>query len=70
MKKFEITMLEKDISIISDDLNYATLGDGSHHGLQVNTTNEFMQEYIKAICSDIHLDILRLMKQLEQIKNG
>lgn len=25
-KVFEITMLGKDISIISDDLNYATLG--------------------------------------------
>lgn len=69
-KKFEITMLGKDISIISDDLNYATLGKGSHHELQVNTINEFMQESIKDICADIHLDILKLMKRLEQIKNG
>ena len=32
-KVFEITMLEKDISIMSDDINYATLGNGAHEGL-------------------------------------
>ena len=69
MKKFEITMLGKDISIISDDLNYATLGNGSHEGLQVDTTNTMYINDMKQICADIHYNVLKLMKRLKQIKN-
>ena len=69
-KKFEITMLVKDISIISDDLNYATLGNGTHEGIQTNTTNTMYINDMKQICADIHYNVLKLMKRLEQIKNG
>ena len=70
IKKFEITMLGKDISIISDDINYATLGNGTHEGLQTNTTNTCINNQIKTICANIHLNVLELMKCLKQIDNG
>ena len=70
MKKFEITMSGKDISIISDDLNYATLGNGMHEGIQTNTTNTMINNEIKNRCTEIHHLILEIMKRLEQIKNG
>lgn len=69
LKKFEITMLGKDISIISDDLNYATLGNGTHEGIQTNTTNTMYINDMKHICADIHYNVLKLMKRLKQIKN-
>lgn len=69
LKKFEITMLGKDISIISDDLNYATLGNSTHEGLQVDTTNTMYINDMKRICADIHYNVLKLMKRLKQIKN-
>ena len=70
LKKFEITMLGKDISIISDDLNYATLGNGIHEGIQTNTTNTMINNETKNRCAEIHHLLLKLMKRLEQIKNG
>ena len=70
MKKFEITMLGKGISIISDDLNYATLGNGTHEGIQTNTTNTCINNQIKTICENIHLNIKELMRCLKQIDNG
>ena len=70
LKKFEITMLGKDISIISDDLNYATLGNGTHEGIQTNTTNTLINNHIKTICENIHLNVRELMKCLRQIKDG
>lgn len=69
-KVFEITMLGKDILIMSDDINYATLGNGTHEGLQINTTNLCINNKIKRICAFIHLNVLDLMKCLEQIDNG
>ena len=66
-KVFEITMLGKDISIMSDDINYATLGNGTHEGLQTNTTNTFINNRIKTICANIHLNMLELMKVLKKI---
>ena len=69
MRKFEITMLGKDISIISDDLNYATLGNGTHENIQTNTTNSMYINDMKQICADIHYNVLKLMKRLKQIKN-
>ena len=68
MKKFEITMLGKDISIISDDLNYVTLGNGTHEGIQTNTTNTMYINDMKRICAEIHYNVLQLMIRLEQIK--
>lgn len=70
IKKFEITMLGKDISIVSDDINYATLGNGTHEGLQTNTTNTMINNEIKNRCAEIHHLILEIMARLEQIKNG
>lgn len=70
LKKFEITMLGNDISIISDDLNYATLGNGTHEGLQTNSTNTCINNQINTICANIHLNVLELMKCLKQIDNG
>ena len=67
-KKFEITMLGKDISIISDDLNYATLGNGIHEGLQVDTTNTMINNEIKNRCAEIHHLLLEIMIRLKQIK--
>ena len=69
-KVFEITMLGKDISIISDDINYGTLGNGMHVGLQTDSTNSVLNNQIKAICANIHLNVLELMKCLKQIDNG
>lgn len=68
MKKFEITMLGKDISIISDDLNYATLGNGTHEGIQTNTTNTMINNEIKNRCAEIHHLLLEIMIRLKQIK--
>lgn len=70
MKKFEITMLKKDISIISDDINYATLGNGTYEGLQTNTTNTMINNEIKNRCEEIHHLLLEIILRLEQIKNG
>lgn len=67
-KKFEITMLGKDISIISDDLNYA--GNGTREGIQTNTTNTMINNEIKNRCAEIHHLLLEIMLKLEQIKNG
>lgn len=69
-KEFEIKMLGKDIFIISDDITYATLGNGMHVGLQVDSTNSVLTNQIKAICANIHLNVLELMKCLKQIENG
>ena len=69
-KDFKITMLGKDISIISDDLKYATLGNGTYEGFQTNTTNTMINNEIKNRCAEIHLLLLEIMKRLEQIKNG
>ena len=69
-KKFEITMLGKDISIISDDLNYATLGNGTHEGIQTNTTNTMINNEIKNRCAEIHHLLLEIMIRLGQIKHG
>ena len=68
-KVFEITMLGKDIFINSDDINYATLGNGTHEGIQTNTTNSMYINDMKQICADIHYNVLKLMKRLKQIKN-
>lgn len=65
MKKFEITMLGKDISIISDDLHYATLGDGTHEGIQTNTTNTLINNHIRAICANIHLNVREFDEMFE-----
>lgn len=67
-KDFKITMLGKDISIISDDLNYATLGNGTHEGIQTNTTNTMVNNEIKNRCEEIHHLLLEIMIRLEQIK--
>ena len=69
-KEFEIKMLGKDIFIISDDITYTTLGNGMHVGLQVDSTNSVLTNQIKAICANIHLNVLELMKCLKQIDNG
>ena len=69
-KVFEITMLGKDIFINSDDINYATLGNGTHEGIQTNTTNTMINNEIKNRCAEIHHLLLEIMKRLEQIKNG
>lgn len=67
-KEFKITMLGKDISIISDDLNYATLGNGTHEGIQTNTTNTMINNGIKNRCAEIHHLLLEIMIRLKQIK--
>lgn len=69
-KEFEITMLGKDIFINSDDISYATLGNGTHEGLQTNTTNTLVNNQIKTICANIHQNVLELMKCLKQIEHG
>ena len=69
-KVFEITMLGKDIFINSDDISYATLGNGTHEGIQTNTTNTCINNHIKTIYENIHLNVLELMKCLKQIENG
>lgn len=69
-KVFEITMLGKDISIISDDLNYATLGNGTHEGIQTNTTNTLINNHIKTICANIHLNMRELMKCLKEVRDN
>lgn len=69
-KVFEITMLGKDILIISDDLNYGTLRNGTHEGIQTNTTNTLINNHIKTICTNIHLNIRELMKCLKEISDN
>lgn len=69
-KVFEITMFGKDISIISDDLKYATLGNGTHEGIQTNTTNTLINNHIKTICANIHLNMRELMKCLKEISDN
>lgn len=68
LKKFEITMLGKDISIISDDLHYATLGNGTHEGIQTNTTNTMINNEIKNRCAEIHHLLLEITIRLKQIE--
>ena len=63
-------MLGKDISIISDDITYTTLGNGMHVGLQTDSTNSVLNNQIKAICANIHLNVRELMKCLKEIKDN
>lgn len=65
---FEITMHGKDIFINSDDINYATLGNGTHEGLQTNSTNTMINNEIKNRCAEIHHLLLEIMIRLKQIK--
>lgn len=67
-KVFEITMHGKDIFINSDDINYATLGNGTHEGLQTNSTNTMINNEIKNRCAEIHHLLLEIMIRLKQIK--
>ena len=67
-KVFEITMLGKDIFINSDDMSYATLGNGTHEGIQTNTTNTMINNEIKNKCAEIHHLLLEIMIRLKQIK--
>ena len=69
-KVFEITMLGKDIFIISDDITYTTLGNGTHVGLQTDSTNSVLTNHIKTICANIHLNMRELMKCLKEIKDN
>ena len=69
-KEFEIKMFGKDIFIISDDITYTTLGNGTHEGLQTNSTNSVLNNHIKAICANIHLNVRELMKCLKEIKDN
>lgn len=61
-------MLGKDISIISNGLHYATLGNGTHEGIQTNTTNTMINNEIKNRCAEIHHLLLEIMIRLKQIK--
>ena len=61
-------MLGKDISIISDDLHYATLGNGTHEGIQTNTTNTMINNEIKNRCAEIHHLLLEITIRLKQIE--
>lgn len=71
MKLFNVTMLGNDMSLDSDDINYATLGHGSHHGLQINVqeTNGIYGK-ILSLCQDIHTDFVELTKLLNYIKDN
>lgn len=66
VKAYEITLLGKDIQILSDDIHYATLGNGC--GIQTNITEskEEKERKIIEICDRIHKNIDELTKLLEE----
>lgn len=66
VKAYEITLLGKDIQILSDNIHFATLGDG--YGIQTNITEdkEEKEKLIVEICDRIHENIDKLTKMLEE----
>lgn len=66
VKAYEITLLGKDIQILSDNIHYATLGDGC--GIQTNITErrDEKERKIIEVCDRIHKNIDELTKLLEE----
>lgn len=68
IKNYEITMLDDDIVLESDDVFYATNLNGKMYGLQCNyhaNTQEYTE--VKSICDNIYKLFVELNKKL---KNG
>lgn len=51
---YDLTMLSGDISLSCDEFIYATLGRGSHEGIQLIERLQFKEEAIKEECRKIH----------------
>lgn len=52
-KEFDITLLDKDINILSDDIQYSTIGNG--FGLQSNLpelSSDYSRLYL--LCNRVH----------------
>lgn len=66
VKIYEITLLGKDIQILSDNILYATLGNLC--GIQTNITDnkDGKEKLIVEICDRIHENIDKLTKMLEE----
>lgn len=73
MKKkiYELTLLDNDLALISDDIMYATNANGRMFGIQTNITEskEETEKRICEICERMHNDILELSKILEDYGN-
>lgn len=51
---YDLTMLSGDISLSCDEFVYATLGGGSHEGIQLIERLQFKEVAIKEECQKIH----------------
>lgn len=68
IKHYEITMLDDDLVLESDDVFYATNLNGKMYGLQCNyhaNTHDYIE--VESICGNIYKLFVELNKKL---KNG
>lgn len=67
IKNYELTLFGKDVSIMSNDILYATNANGKMFGIQTNITEnkEEVEKRICEICERIHENILKLTEILE-----
>lgn len=68
IKNYELTLLGKDISIMSEDILYATNANGRMFGIQTNIAEnkEEIEKRICEVCERIHENILKLTEILEE----
>lgn len=69
-KEFKITVYDGYMSISSEDFAYQLSEAGEIGLLESNSDDESQCNYMSYICEDIHYHINKLIKYLEQIKNG
>ena len=62
---FDISMLSGDISLSCQSFSFATLGHGSHYGLQVEAKLANKQKELKDAC----YEVFDAMKKIETILN-
>ena len=65
IKTFEVTFLDDDISMLSDDLQYSTIGNG--YGLQSNIPKnsvDYSRLYI--LCNQVRKELLEIKQLLRK----
>ena len=65
IKTFEVTFLDDDINLLSDDLQYSTIGNG--YGLQSNipkNTVDYSRLYI--LCNQVRKELLEIKQLLSK----
>lgn len=62
---FDVSMLSGDISLSCPSFTFATLGHGSHYGMQIEPELKNKEEALKDAC----YEVFEAMKKIETILN-